>query len=175
MMGKISFSLLLKQYLICSSHISNMRKFKCIIFLAAFSSIHFFSYAQAKSAVPLKRRVVNTINFEQGLLNNTTTAIITDALGFTWVSTQTGMQRYNGYVLEKINPVINKDTIHINSPVYFFSMKNGSIWISCKKGIIAYDPHTNSFKKILLQQAGDDLNLPLVPVNKTNTGVWCLN
>ncbi|MDQ6842861.1 MAG: histidine kinase [Bacteroidota bacterium] len=152
-----------------------MSKIKCIIFLLVSMFMHFLSSAQVSQEHHLKRRIVNTINFEQGLLNNATTDIVTDALGFTWVSTQTGMQRYNGYVLEKINPVIDKDTININSPVYFFTMKNGSIWISWKSGIIAYDPFTNSFKKILSQPNPDNIRFLIVPVKETNEGVWCLH
>src|SRR4051812_11688842 len=96
--------------------------------------------AQQNNNISYKRCSVKTLNFEQGLLNNATTDIITDANGFTWVSTFTGMQRYNGYVLEQINPVIDNRTIEINSPVYFFSLRNGNIWISYKEGILEYSP-----------------------------------
>jgi signal transduction histidine kinase/ligand-binding sensor domain-containing protein len=136
--------------------------------------VQFSSSAQIIPTQQFKRCPVKTINYEQGLLNNGTTNIITDALGFTWVSTQTGMQRYNGYVLKKINPVINNDTISINSPVYFFAMQNGSIWISCKKGVIAYDPYTNTFKKIISEQNPGNLNFFIVPLKETNEGVWCM-
>jgi hypothetical protein len=70
----------------------------CLFFLLPYA---FNLKAQANPALPLKKVSVNTINYEQGLLNNETTDIITDTLGFTWVSTSSGLQRYNGYILEK--------------------------------------------------------------------------
>ncbi|MEP6948669.1 MAG: ATP-binding protein [Ginsengibacter sp.] len=136
--------------------------------------MQFSGSAQVMPTQQFKRCPVKTINYEQGLLNNGTTNIITDVLGFTWVSTQTGMQRYNGYLLKKINPVINNDTININSPVHFFAMQDGSIWISCKKGIIAYDPHTNSFKIIVSQPNRGNHNFFILPLKETNEGVWCM-
>ena len=152
-----------------------MKRIKCIFFLVILAALHFFfSFGQSNVIQHFKRCPVKTINYEQGLLNNGTTNIITDALGFTWVSTQTGMQRYNGYVLKKINPVVNNDTISINSPVHFFAMQDGSIWISCKKGVIAYDPYTNSFKKIIADQNPGNLNFFIVPLKETNEGVWCI-
>ena len=97
----------------------------------------------------LKRCPVKTLNFELGLANNSTTDIVTDALGFTWISSNTGMQRYNGYTLETINPVINKEVINIKTSVHFFLLQNGLIWISYNRGVLEYDAQTNSFKKIV--------------------------
>ena len=105
-------------------------------------------YAQTGSPALFKKCPVNTINYEQGLLNNEVTAIITDSLGFTWASTIIGLQRYNGYTLENINPVINGDTIKIKTPVCFFNLNNRRLWISCKKGILEYNPKTNTFKNL---------------------------
>ncbi len=70
------------------------------ILLLYFLMLQTAIYAQV-NIVLYKRCSVKTLNFEQGLSNNATTNIITDANGFTWVSTITGMQRYNGYTFEQ--------------------------------------------------------------------------
>lgn len=145
-----------------------------ILLLSAFVFTHLYASAQNNAAQSFKRCPVKTINYEQGLLNNGTTSIITDALGFSWVSTKTGLQRYNGYTLETINPVINKETISINSPVYFFALKNGLIWISYKQGVLEYTPRTNSFKKIIVIQNPGNRNFSLIPLKETNEGIWCM-
>jgi len=134
--------------------------------------------AQIKSVLPLKKVPVNTINYEQGLLNNETATIITDTLGFTWMSTTTGLQRYNGYTLENIDPVINHNTIRITirirSRIYFYKLKNGNLWISCKKGVLEYNPFTNVFKNIIpVDCAGDDV-FAIMPLCETKEGVWCI-
>lgn len=150
-----------------------MRVIKPILLLTAFNCISAFLFSQNNSTL-LKRCPVKTINFELGLSNNTSTDVITDALGFTWISTETGMQRYNGYILETINPVINRQVININGPVSFFALQNGLIWISYKQGILAYEPQTNSFKKIITIHDSYNLNFSIIPVKQTSEGIWCL-
>ncbi|MEO6819981.1 MAG: histidine kinase, partial [Ginsengibacter sp.] len=120
-----------------------------------------------------KRCSEKTLNYEQGLLNNTTTDVITDENGYTWFSTITGMQRYNGYNLEQINPVVNGKNIAINSPVHFFKLKNGKIWISCVQGILEYSARNNSFKKIISGSVSPDLYYAIIPVYETEEGIFC--
>ncbi len=129
---------------------------------------------QSKIAAAYKRCSIKTINYEQGLLNNGTTDVITDASGFTWISTKTGMQRYNGYILETINPVVDDEIISINGPVYFFQLKNGLIWISYQQGILEYDCHKNSFKKVITLPGEERLNFSIIPLKENNQGIWCM-
>src|SRR5678809_1055650 len=110
-----------------------MKLLRLILFFISFVFAPFFSAAQEKTASLIKRCPVKAINFESGLVNNGTTDIITDKLGFTWVATRTGLQRYNGYSLQTITPVVGKDTFRINYSVYFFGLKDGAIWISFKQ------------------------------------------
>jgi len=132
-------------------------------------------FGQSKNAIPYKRCPVKTINFEQGLLNNASTNIFTDQLGFTWVSTKTGLQRFNGYVLETITPVVGKDTFRINYPVFFYGMHDGCIWITCREGILQYDPATNAFEHIFDLNSRDLLSSsPIFPLKETEAGVWCI-
>lgn len=145
---------------------------RCILFLLILCAANFFTAAQ-KINQSIKRCRVKTINFEQGLLNNSTTNIITDVKGFTWVSTLAGIQRYNGYTLQQINPVIDNDTINIISPVYFFALKNGSIWISYKHGVLEYNPYNSSFKKILSLNS-EKFYYSIVPLWESNEGIWCM-
>ncbi|MBS1745237.1 MAG: hypothetical protein JST21_03590 [Bacteroidetes bacterium] len=145
---------------------------KPFFFISIFLFAFLFSPAQKKTI--LKRCPVKTINYEQGLLYNGTTDIITDVSGFTWVSTQTGMQRYNGYVLETIKPVVNRQVININAPVNFFALQNKMLWISYRYGVLEYNPFTNSFRKIIALANEDSLNFSLIPVRETVDGIWCL-
>jgi signal transduction histidine kinase len=131
-------------------------------------------FAQSSAPGMFKKCAVNTINYEQGLLNNDTNEIITDSLGFTWISTAIGMQRYNGYVLENINPVIDRDTIRIKTPVYFFNLQGGRLWISCKRGILEYDPKTNAFQNIIPVNSSSEAFYAIIPLAETPEGIWCM-
>jgi signal transduction histidine kinase/ligand-binding sensor domain-containing protein len=130
-------------------------------------------YPQTADHAMFKKCLVNTINYEQGLLNNESTAVMTDSLGFTWVSTFVGLQRYNGYTLENINPVINNDTIKIKTPVCFFNLQNGRLWISCKKGVLEYNPKTNAFKNLVKLNSLPDAFYSIIPIKESAEGIWC--
>lgn len=130
--------------------------------------------AFAKDSIPKKRRPIKTLNIEQGLLNNATTDIITDKLGFTWISTFAGLQRYNGYRLETIIPVVGKDSFRINYPVYFFALKSGSVWISFKEGILSYDPASNSFTRPISAKSSVNVRFSIIPLQETRDGIWCM-
>jgi signal transduction histidine kinase/ligand-binding sensor domain-containing protein len=130
-------------------------------------------FAQNKNLIQTKRCPVNTINYGQGLMNNSIVGIITDAQGFTWVSTLTGLQRYNGYTLQTITPVADGDTILINYPVHFLQGQNNSILIGYRKGVLEYSFAKNSFKKIISAVSDAKSRYALMPVKQTNEGIWC--
>ena len=129
---------------------------------------------QNTNPIPLKRCPIKTINYEQGLMNSSITNAITDELGLTWFSTKTGLQRYNGYALETITPVANRDTIHINYPVFFKKERNNSILIGYKEGVLEFNARNNSFKKVVSIDQGENLHYSLIPIRADGEGIWCL-
>jgi two-component sensor histidine kinase/ligand-binding sensor domain-containing protein len=144
------------------------------ILLAFFSLVVLFLQAQSNSILHVKRCPIKTLNFETGLQNNGSTHIITDRLGFTWVSTRTGLQRYNGYTLETITPIAGKDTFRINNPVYFFELHDGTIWISFKQTVLKYDYTTNSFGVVVSLPSAGLAPFAIVPLKETKEGIWCM-
>jgi ligand-binding sensor domain-containing protein len=147
----------------------------CLLIIVAFSFAFnpYHSSAQQKIEPPFKRCPVNTINYDQGLMNNSINGIITDMQGFTWISTSAGIQRYNGYSLQTITPVADGDTIRINYPVCFLEAKNHSILIGYANGILSYDPGNNSFKKLVKRVAHPNTRSALMPLKETDEGLWC--
>ena len=84
-----------------------MKKLQCIFLITIIAVFNCTAIGQTIGVHQIKRRPVKVLNFEQGLLNNETTSVATDAAGFTWISTRTGLQRFNGYTLDNINPVVS--------------------------------------------------------------------
>ena len=146
---------------------------RSVIFLFS-SALSAASFGQNVRPVPLKRCPVKTINFEQGLMNIAITSAITDKSGFTWFSTKTGLQRYNGYVLETITPVADGDTIPIHYPVFFLANGNQSFLIGYKNGILEFNAETNAFKKIVTLAPGENPRYSLIPFKANGEGTWCL-
>jgi two-component sensor histidine kinase/ligand-binding sensor domain-containing protein len=143
-----------------------------LIFILLISFHH--SHGQNENVAAIKRCAWKTINFEQGLINNTTVGVITDGAGLTWISTLSGLQRFNGVSLEKINPIVDGDTIMLNYPVFFLSAKNGSIFIGYKKGILEYSSKTNSFTKKIIADPFSNLHYSIYPIKETDEGIWCI-
>jgi signal transduction histidine kinase/ligand-binding sensor domain-containing protein len=132
--------------------------------------------AQYRAPVTEKRCPIKTINYEQGLTDNLITGVITDAEGFSWISTSGGIQRYNGYILQPVTPVVGRDTIPIDYPVFFTRGKNNTFLIGYKKGILQYSSETNSFTSILERTAPDGGQLhSLMPLKATTEGIWCFD
>ncbi|MEO8768808.1 MAG: ATP-binding protein [Ferruginibacter sp.] len=153
-----------------------MPKLKDLFSIIVLLSVQFICQAQDSiiKTSRFKRCSIKTINFEQGLLNNETSSLLTDRSGYTWVSTKTGMQRYNGYVFENINPVVGNDTILIDYCVIFFQLKNGNIWISYQQGILEYDPVNNIFRNIIKVPNQRKGYLPVIPVLQKQDDIWCM-
>jgi signal transduction histidine kinase/ligand-binding sensor domain-containing protein len=131
-------------------------------------------HAQDRSTPLLKKCPLNTINYEQGLLFNQSICIITDSSGFSWISTSMGLQRYNGYNLVDINPIIDRDTVRIKSPVYLYGLRDGRIWISYKKGVLEFNPGQNAFKMVMSLTCSAEGYFAIVPLKETTEGIWCL-
>ncbi len=145
------------------------------IIILLFSFLIFTATVTAQQNIPVKRFPVKNIGYEDGLSDNNMNSVVTDADGFTWVSTFTGLQRYNGYKLQTINPVIGNDTFNINYPVYLFALNNGNILISIKNGVIEYDTHTNQFKLLINLQIKVSFHFSIVPLKETPQGcLWCM-
>lgn len=132
------------------------------------------SQGQDENMAAIKRCAWKTINFEQGLINNTTVGVITDKSGLTWISTLSGLQRFNGISLEKINPIVDGDTITLNYPVFFLNAKSGSVFIGYKKGILEYHSATNSFTKKIITEPFANLHYSIYPIKETDEGIWCI-
>jgi len=132
--------------------------------------------AQNNRLVYAKRCPIKTINYEQGLMDNSITGIVTDAEGLTWVSTSSGIQRYNGYGLQPVMPVVAGDTILVDYPVFFLKRPNNTLLIGYRTGILEYSTETNSFKRIIERTAPHPGALhSLMPLRETSEGIWCFD
>lgn len=94
-----------------------------------------------------QKRHFRTISVEEGLSQSTVYTIVQDKLGFIWVGTQDGLNRYDGdefvvYRSQKNNPSSLKST-YIRS---LLVDKKGVLWVGGNKGISVYNYKTETFK-----------------------------
>lgn len=86
------------------------------------------------------------ISTDKGLSQSTVFAIKQDALGFIWMGTQDGLNRYNSKGFKVYRPV-NGDQLSLQS-YYIRSLfidHKGSLWVGGNQGVSRYDYATDSF------------------------------
>ena len=96
----------------------------------------------------------NDFNFDKlttssGLSNNTVYSIIEDDLGFIWVGTKNGLNRYDGYDFKQF-PIPNiKNEKTFNQTIFSLFIDNeNQIWIGLKDGgLLAYNPKSGHFNR----------------------------
>jgi len=93
-----------------------------------------------------------TISVEQGLSQSTVYTIVQDRLGFIWIGTQDGLNRYDGDVFTIYRPIKNDRTSIKSSYIRsLFVDKKGVLWVGGDKGISTYDYRNETFKNYNLE------------------------
>src|SRR5688572_4321771 len=106
------------------------------IFLAGFSQIQNLKF--------------DHLSVEQGLSQGNVWDIYQDRLGFIWIATEDGLNKYDGYTF----------TIFRNNPADLFSLSNnnvrcieeganGDLWIGTRSGLNRYNVDSNRFDRFI--------------------------
>lgn len=91
------------------------------------------------------------LDAEFGLSNNYINSIVQDSLGFIWIGTTEGLNRYDGTkfkVYKKRNQNLSNDFIH-----QLYTINKGKLVISTDEGVNIYNPRKDSFQ-ILNTESG---------------------
>ncbi|HEY4147761.1 MAG TPA: two-component regulator propeller domain-containing protein [Chitinophagaceae bacterium] len=135
-----------------------------------------FLSAGSLRSQPLLRLNSVSYNVNEGLLQSHVADIAEDGNGFMWVSTGSGVQRFDGKRFHQVMVDGGSKGLPDDKYVHFLRLANGNLWITHSKGINEYDIHTNSFKKIYEFSAspGGDLSDNLIyAVLEEGPLVWC--
>lgn len=90
------------------------------------------------------------LNKEDGLSHTLVNAIVQDGLGYIWISTQDGINRYDGYEFKVFRPSPEPNTVHHQWATTLYKDSRGKIWIRYNKaGLSCYDPYTERFRNYL--------------------------
>jgi signal transduction histidine kinase/ligand-binding sensor domain-containing protein len=113
----------------------------------------------AFAQIPEKLRFEH-FTIQQGLSNNWIRDITQDHLGYIWVATQSGVNRYDGYDF-KVYRNIPSDfsTITDNSVNTVYADSYGKLWIGTISGLNLYNAVGDRFERIY-HEAGNDSSLP---------------
>jgi len=120
-------------------------------------------------AAPLSLRFEH-LGIEQGLTQESVTAVLQDRHGYMWLGTQAGLNRYDGYRTTAFkNDPANSHSLLDNYIHALYEDGNGTIWIGSKGGLDRYDPATQSF----VHQLGKNGNLTVFSIaGDGQQGLW---
>lgn len=103
----------------------------------------------------------HNFSIEEGLSNSGVSAIIQDSLGFIWIATDEGLNRFDGYGLKvyKNNP-LDSLSIPNDNLMDLAQDKQGNIWIATEiSGLIRFNPKEESFEEIKTREGKTEIFL----------------
>jgi len=91
----------------------------------------------------------SSYSIEDGLSQSHITGILQDKYGYIWLSTQDGLNRFNGYKFQVYKNQLNDPTSLPNNYIHTLNQdKSGQIWIGTNRGIGCINPLTGIVKTI---------------------------
>lgn len=85
-----------------------------------------------------------------GLSQSSGLSIIQDSLGFIWIGTEEGLNRYDGYTITTYLYEVNDTTSVSNSYIFDLHLDSKKrLWVATYNGLNLYDYKSDSFKRIL--------------------------
>ncbi|MDP4196355.1 MAG: two-component regulator propeller domain-containing protein [Bacteroidota bacterium] len=92
---------------------------------------------------------VQYLGIEQGLSNNSVTAIFQDSHGFMWFGTYDGLNRYDGYKFKMFrNHLNNSASLSSNRITSICEDDGGNIWVGTYNGAEIYSNYTSLFSPL---------------------------
>ena len=123
------------------------------------------SYSQ-----PFKRLNSVSYNVNEGLLQSHVNDLAEDGNGFIWLSTGSGIQRFDG---KRFYQVPISSQLPDDKYVKFFRRINGNLWITHTRGITEYDSRTHTFK-LIYQSPNFSPESPPIALKEDKDGIWCI-
>ena len=89
----------------------------------------------------------------QGLTHNFINAVVVDSLGFLWIATPDGLNRYDGYAFAQFrHDYTDTSSLPANSVQALLVDARGSLWVGTFNGLCRYDPSANAFIRYRLDR-----------------------
>ena len=134
------------------------------ILLLAVLSLAIPALAVPAVSVPAASRFTR-LDIQQGLSQNTVTALAQDSSGNVWIGTQNGLNRFDGFSVKVFRP--DKQQANTLSDNFITSLaidQQGIIWVGTLNGLNRFDPTQGQFSSITtmpLRASGYDVVLSL--------------
>lgn len=82
------------------------------------------------------------------LSSSASNCVLQDAYGYIWVSTEFGLNRFDGYSFKRyIHEAADTTSIISNDVNTLFRDSRGRLWVGCSKGLMQFDYRRNCFRR----------------------------
>lgn len=95
------------------------------------------------------------IGIAQGLSHATVAAIAQDSVGYMWIATPDGLNRYDGYSFKVYRSSDRPGSIPANSLRHIDFDNNGNMWVAAAKSLSRYDASADSFENFYLDSQAE--------------------
>ncbi|MCS5599381.1 MAG: hypothetical protein NZ707_06455, partial [Rhodospirillales bacterium] len=116
---------------------------------------------------------------KDGLSESSVHSIFQDSKGFIWITTDNGLDKYDGYTIKQYQHLYDDTTsISQGQGSAIYEDKKGNIWVSTANGMInRINPETEKFTKYPVYQIQDaQLGGSLEKISEDEMGhIWCLD
>lgn len=125
--------------------------YRKIVWLLIWGTFHLGALWSQSSVRFSNLRYLST---DHGLSQNEVTCILQDKMGFLWIGTRGGLNRYDGYEFKVFqNEVGNPNSLINNSIESLLEDSQGRIWVGTKSnGLSCYYPNLDKFKHYQVEQ-----------------------
>jgi diguanylate cyclase (GGDEF)-like protein/PAS domain S-box-containing protein len=87
------------------------------------------------------------LNKQHGLSDTAVLDIVEDHMGFIWLATSNGLNRYSGYDVKQYHPSdVDPNSLPSGYIQTLFVDSEGQLWVGTHSGLALYQPDTDSFK-----------------------------
>ncbi|MFN8255604.1 MAG: two-component regulator propeller domain-containing protein [Bacteroidales bacterium] len=128
-----------------------------IIFFLLFTFLSAF-YHFGKVEGQFQNYEFQKITINDGLSNNRVQALLRDSRGYLWIGTPTGLNRFDGLIIQNfLNVKSNSNTLLPANVQCLIEDLSGNIWIGASNGLFIYDRIFGSFKQYFPQYKENNL------------------
>jgi signal transduction histidine kinase/ligand-binding sensor domain-containing protein/DNA-binding response OmpR family regulator len=141
---------------------------KTIALLALFYIVLFAT----KSHAQVQDRYFRNISVDKGLSQSSVFAIQQDTLGFIWIGTQDGLNRYDSKGFKVYRPIKNiKNSLQSYYIRSLFTDHKGQLWVGGNQGISVYNYDTDSFTNYKLPRSIGEWYISSITEDSTHK-IW---
>ncbi|MBN2520792.1 MAG: hypothetical protein JXB17_09830 [Bacteroidales bacterium] len=109
----------------------------------------------------------------ENLTSSYTSCITQDSIGFIWIGTQDGLNRYNGYHIKSYKTFPGDSTsLPHNNIITLYTDRNGDVWIGTNNGLCLYERNYDTFKQIANEKLPSGLSeFTISCINENKNGI----